>query len=67
MAIHAWHLRNWFSPTVDPILGIAPAEKYRRIGRRLQMLRRQNPRLWGYCSMAWLRLICGRLRRGRAA
>ena len=54
LVLHAWHLRKWFSRDVDPDMGMAPAEKYRRIGRMLAGRMAQDPvLLWHLAGSAW--------------
>lgn len=57
MALHGWHLRKWFSPEIDPFLGISPAEKYRRIARRLNGYFLRRPRLLWYGTLSAMCLL----------
>jgi hypothetical protein len=63
MALHAWHLRQWFSREVDPFLGISPAEKYRRIEKRLHRLFIRRPVLLWFLVRSVLRLLRARARK----
>jgi len=57
MALHAWHLRKWFSKESDPDMGISPAEKYKRISARLNAVLIRHPKVLLHFVCSVLRLI----------
>ncbi len=64
MVLHAWHLRQWFSERVDPEIGFAPAEKYRRIAWVLRRHFLVRPWLWWSFCRSWLDWLWRRNRSG---